>query len=366
MHIHGTRVIDMTPRDDGPIALRKLKDANMREEFTQYNGAEVLVTGATGFTGRALTRKLAAAGARLRVIARNTSDPGDLADLDIRWFRGEVYDEELIQEATRGVHFIFHVAAAFRETHPDEEGYRRVHLYSTQALARSVVDQPQFRRFLHVSTVGVHGHIEGGPANESYRFSPGDPYQRTKLEGEAWLAQFGDSSGLPYSIVRPAPIFGPGDMRLLKLFRMVSKGFFMKLGGSKGCYHMIHVDDLTNVMMLAAVREEALSEAFIAAGDEPISMVDMAKLIARKIGRSVRIIRLPVWPFYIAADVCCAVCRPFGLSPPLYRRRVDFFTKDRIFDNSKVKKLLDYRFLYDNDRGIEETANWYMQHNLIR
>ena len=175
----------------------------------------VLVTGATGFTGRALTRKLVAAGARLRIIARKTSDLGDLADQDIQVFRGEVYDEELIHEATRGVHYIFHVAAAFRETHPDEEGYRRVHLYSTQALARSVVDQPQFRRFLHVSTVGVYGHIEGGPASEDYRFSPGDPYQRTKLEGETWLAQFGNENGLPYSIIRPAPIFGPGDMRLL-------------------------------------------------------------------------------------------------------------------------------------------------------
>ena len=154
-------------------------------------------------------------------------------------------------------------------------------------------------------------------------------------------------------------------MRLLKLFRMVSKGFFMKLGKTEGWYQVIHVEDLTNLIMLAAVRPEARSEVIIAAGDEPMLISDMVKLIAEKIGRRVRIIQLPVWPFYVAADVCCAICRPFGISPPLYRRRVDFFTKDRRFDISKAKRLLDYQYKYDNERGIEETANWYLNQKLI-
>lgn len=330
-----------------------------------FQGKTVLVTGATGFTGKVLTKKLVEAGATVRAIARTTSDPGELANLDIQWFRGEVFDEAIVAEATRDVHYIFHLAAAFRETHPDEEGYRRVHLYSTQLLARAALEQPGFQCFLHVSTVGVHGHIEEGMADENYRFSPGDPYQRTKLEGELWIANFGAETGLPYSIIRPGPIFGPGDMRLLKLFRMVSKGFFMKLGNAEGWYQVIHVEDLTNLMMLAAVRHEARSEAIIAAGDEPMLIVDMVRMIGRKIGRRVRIIKLPVWPFYVAADICCAVCRPLGISPPLYRRRVDFFTKDRRFDNSKAKRLLDYRYTFNNERGIEDTANWYLENKLI-
>lgn len=337
----------------------------MRDEFKQFAGKTVLITGATGFTGRVLTHKLAEAGARIRILARPSSQKGDLEALDLEWYRGEVYDAEVVATAARGVHYIFHVAAAFRETHPDEEGYRRVHLYSTQLLAKAVTDDPAFECFLHVSTVGVHGHIEDGKADEEYRFSPGDPYQRTKLEAEQWLVQYGADTGLPYSIVRPGPIFGPGDMRLLKVFKMVSNGFFLMVGRGKGWYHMVHVDDLTNIMMLAAVRPEARSEAFIAASDEPIGMVDMAKLIGKKINRKVRIVRLPIWPFYLASDVCSIVCKPFGISPPIYRRRVDFYTKDRRFDNSKVKRLLDYRFNYSNDNGLEETANWYLEHKHI-
>lgn len=337
----------------------------MREEFNQFAGKTVLITGATGFTGRDLTHKLAKAGANIRIIARPSSDVGDLADVEAVWFRGEVFDPETIAEAAKGVHFIFHVAAAFRETHPDEEGYRKVHLYSTQLLARAVADDPDFECFLHVSTVGVHGHIEEGFADENYRFAPGDPYQRTKLEAEQWLGEFAKESGLPYSIVRPGPIFGPGDMRLLKIFKMVSKGFFLMVGNGNGWYQMVHVDDLTNIMMLAAVRPEAKSEAFIAASDEAIGLVEMARLIGRKIHRKVRIIRLPLWPFYLASDLCGAICKPLGISPPIYRRRVDFYTKDRRFNNAKVKDRLNYQFNYDNERGLEETANWYLKKKFI-
>ncbi len=337
----------------------------MYQEFANFNGKTVLITGATGFTGRVLTKKLAAAGAKIKIIARASSDPGDLSDLDAEWIRGEVYDPEVCKTAAIGVNYIFHVAAAFRETKSDEEGYRKVHLYSTQLLAKEVVGRPEFECFLHVSTVGVHGHIERGSADENYRFAPGDPYQRTKLEAELWLAEYANEAGLPYSVIRPAPIFGPGDLRLLKIFRMVNKGFFLMLGKGKGWYNLVHVDDLTNIMMLAAVTPAARSETFIAAADESMTLVEMAKLISKKIGNKVRILRLPVWPFYVASDICCAVCRPLGISPPIYRRRVDFYTKDRKFNNSKVKRALNYKFSYDNDRGIEETANWYMEHNLL-
>ena len=337
----------------------------MIEEFKQYAGKTVLVTGATGFTGRMLTHKLAEAGARLRIVARSSSNVGDLDSIDAEWFRGEVYDPAVIEPAAEGVHYIFHVAAAFRETHPDDEGYRRVHLHSTQLLAKAVTGKPEFQRFLHVSTVGVHGHIEDGRADENYRFAPGDPYQKTKLEAEQWLAEYAGEAGLPYTIIRPGPIFGPGDLRLLKIFRMVNRGFFMMLGKGKGWYHLVHVDDLTNVMMLAALRPEGLSEVFIAACDDPIPMVELARLIGTKINKKVRIIGLPLWPFYLASDICVAVCKPFGLSPPIYRRRVDFYTKDRQFDNSKVKQVLGYTFKYDNDSGIAETAEWYKQNNLL-
>ncbi len=337
----------------------------MADSLEKYRGKTVLITGATGFTGQVLAKKLVDVGADVRAIARKSSVLGDLEKLDIKWYRGDVFDPAIIKQAVAGVHYIFHLAAAFREVKSSTEGYRLVHVKSTELLANAVVGKPEFECFVHVSTVGVHGHIEVERADENYRFAPSDDYQKTKLEGELWLTEFAQKNNIPFSVVRPAPIMGPGDMRLLKMFKMVNKGFFLMLGRGKGMYNLVHVDDLTNIMLLSGITPAARSEVFIAAGNEPLPMVEIAKIIADKIGKTVRIIRLPITPFYIAADICERISPPLGIQPPIYRRRVDFYTKDRQFDNSKSRKLLDYEFNYTNDLGIEETANWYKHKGLL-
>ncbi len=337
----------------------------MENVLKKISGENILVTGATGFTGQTLCRKLAAAGANLRCVARESSDVNSLSDLPITWIRGEIYDEATLTEATQDVSYVFHVAAAFNEEKATDEDYRKVHVYSTQILAKLLTGREGFKRFLHVSTVGVHGHIEIDRADETYRFAPGDGYQRTKLEGELWLSEYAAENDFPYSIVRPTPIYGPGDKRLLKFFKMADRGFTLMLGSGKGMYHLVHVEDLVNVFMLAATSDKAASEIFIAAADEPISIIEMGKSIGRAIGKTPCTILLPIWPFFLAADISKAVCTPLGIQPPIYRRRVGFYTKDRQFDNSKVRNLLDYEFIHDNETGLAETAKWYQEQGLI-
>jgi dihydroflavonol-4-reductase len=329
-------------------------------------GARVLVTGATGFTGRVLTRKLVAAGARVVAIIRGSSQRGDLAELPIEWIEGDVFDPEVIHRATRGVEYIFHVAAAYREAKITDDTYRKVHVESTKLLAESVVSSDVFKRFLHVSTVGVHGHIDAPPADEQYRFSPGDIYQQTKADAEQWITTFGAQKGLPLTIIRPAAIYGPGDRRLLKLFKMASRRFFPLFGAGKGLYHLIHVEDLTDIFITAAIAPRALGEVYIAGNPEPSRLEDIARTIATEIGNTrLTFVRLPAWPLFVLADICEAVCRPLGIEPPLYRRRVAFFTKDRAFDTRKLRSHLDYTYTYSVESGLRETARWYRSHDWL-
>ncbi|MCK5360956.1 MAG: NAD-dependent epimerase/dehydratase family protein [Gammaproteobacteria bacterium] len=340
-----------------------LKNSTFAQPF---KGKKVLITGATGFTGRVLTHKLINAGAKVRIIARESSAVGDLDDSSISWFRGDISDPELALKAADGVEYIFHVAAAFREVKATIEDYRKIHLYSTQNLVHAVQSQPQFLRFIHISTVGVHGHIPGDDlADETYRFEAGDDYQSTKLEAELWLNKFSKDSDFPYCVIRPAAIYGPGDRRLLKIFKMANKGFFLFFGKGKGIYHLVHVDDLTNIMLKAAIEKTALKETFIAAGNEPIAMVDMAKIIACALDKRLRVIRLPITPMFIMADICNAVCKRLGIDPPLHRRRVAFYTKDRKFNNRKIRKVLGYNPIYDNKTGLTELAHWYQKHGWL-
>ena len=328
-------------------------------------GAKVLVTGATGFTGSRLTRKLVEGGLAVRAIARPSSDLAPLSDLPIEWLRGDVSDPAVVNAAADGVEYVFHMATAYREGGSSEGTFRKVHVDSTRLLAEKALATPGFKRFVHVSTVGVHGHVEGGPASEEYRFSPGDAYQATKAEAELWLRDFGKRTGLPFTVIRPAAIYGPGDRRLLKLFKMAARGWVFLLGRGRSYYHLVHVDDLANVMILAASHPAALGEAFICGNETPTTVPQICRIIAAALGRGVRIVRLPAWPFFAAAAVCEAVCRPLGIEPPLYRRRVAFFTKDRLFDTQKLRDRLGYRMQHPCEQGLAETARWYVEHGWL-
>lgn len=329
-------------------------------------GSKVLITGATGFTGHVLAEKLCAMGLSVNAIARESSKLDSLAELPIKWYRGNVYDEALIKEAMLEVNYVFHVAAAFREAKIAQEEYSRVHVLSTKLLAEEAVKQESFRRFVHVSTMGVHGHIENPPGDESSPYAPGDEYQRTKLEAELWLRGFAEKNSLPFTIIRPTGIFGPGDKRLLKVFKMAAWPYFPILGKGKCLYHLIHVDDLTDAILLAALNEKALGEAIIVGNEQSIPLEDIVQVVASEIGSHPRVLRIPVGPFFVLADICEALCKPFGIEPPIYRRRVAFYTKDRSFSTKKMQNVLQFTPKFSNEEGLRATARWYVAQGLLR
>lgn len=327
-------------------------------------GKEVLVTGATGFTGRVLVRRLLQLGATVRAIARDSSDTREL-DPAIKWFRGEVYDPDVVTPAVSGTQYIFHVAAAFRQAGIDDREYSRVHVESTQLLAKAAHEQEGFQRFVHVSTMGVHGHVDNPPGNEDSPYKPGDQYQRTKLEGELWFRRYAQESGLEHSVIRPTGIYGPGDRRLLKVFRMATWRFFPILGNGRCYYHLIHVEDLCEALLLAAHHPAARSQVFLAGDREAIQLERVASLIGEVTGRRARVVRIPVGPFFVIGDICEALCKPLRIEPPIYRRRVAFYTKDRWFDTSRIHTVLGFRCAYPNELGIRTTAQWYLQQGWI-
>lgn len=321
--------------------------------------SNVLVTGATGYTGTVLVKKLLDIGVNVRAVARETSNITHLEKLPITWVRGEVFDEETIRSAMEEVHYVFHVAAAFRDPKSTEQDYRNVHLKSTQLIVDEALRNPGFKRLIHVSTMGVHGHIENPPGDETSEFSPGDGYQRTKAEAEIWLKDFANEKDFPYTIIRPCAIYGPGEKRLLKIYKMATKKLFPILGQGKCWYHLVHVEDLVNAMILAATEPRALGEAFIIGSSEAIQLEEMAAIIAREYNNKLRIVRPPIAPFFLLGDICEAICKPLKINPPIYRRRVAFYSKDRNFSTRKMREVLGYLPLYENEKGIVESAHWY-------
>jgi nucleoside-diphosphate-sugar epimerase len=353
------RGLDIMQKDDMPVSLPTMPADGIP------SGARVLVTGATGFTGQVLVRKLCSLGVKVRAIARSTSSRENLAGLPVEWFEGQVYEPAVIAEAMQGVEYVLHVAAAYRDPSLADSEYTRVHVESTRHLAQAALGQRSFKRFVLVSTVGVHGHIEQPPANEQSPFNPGDIYQRTKAEAEQWLHGFARQKNLSYAVIRPAAIYGPGDRRLLKVFRMAKAPFFVMLGRGRCLYHLIHVEDLCEAIIRAAWHPAAEGEAFICGDPQSIALEDMGRIIAAELGRPFRPVRLPAAPFFALADLTEAICRPLKLSPPIYRRRVAFFTKDRSFDTRKIRETLGFAYKWQTADGLRDTARWYVDHKWL-
>jgi len=328
-------------------------------------GTRVLVTGATGFTGADLTKKLVDMGADVVAIARPTSNLSQFEGMPITWFRGDVFDKALIDSAMAGVQYVFHLVTPFREAKAPDSEFYNVHVLSTQWLAKAALNQPDFQRFVHVSTIGVHGHIDHPPADETYRMAPGDIYQETKLEGETWIKAFHEETGLPIAIVRPASIYGPGDRRLLKIYKWVYKGRVPLIGDGSNLLHFIHVDDLTDFFLVAALHPKAVGEIFICGSERAMNFKTMVDVISQHYGSNAKFIQFPKAPAFLIGDILENICRPFGIEPPIYRRRLAFYTKDRSFNTSKMREMLGFTTQHADEDGLTDLAQWYLDQGWI-
>jgi nucleoside-diphosphate-sugar epimerase len=323
-----------------------------------------LVTGATGFTGSHLARALAAAGQDVRALVRDPSRAGDLAASGIELAAGDLRDSAALRRAAAGVDVVYHIAAIYRQAGVSGATYRAVNATAVRDVIEAAAAGGA-RRVVHCSTVGVHGDVRHPPANEDAPLEPGDIYQTTKLEGERLARAASQQSRIEVTIVRPTGIYGPGDRRLLKVFRGVARRRFPMLGSGEIYYHLTYIDDLVDGFRLCGEHPSAANRTYILAGSEVTTLNELVALIADVAGVERPRLHLPVWPFWIAGALCEAVCAPFGLEPPLYRRRVDFYTKSRAFDIGRARREIGYAPRVALRDGIARTLDWYRRHGWI-
>ncbi|KAA3612262.1 MAG: NAD-dependent epimerase/dehydratase family protein [Calditrichaeota bacterium] len=325
---------------------------------------KALVTGANGFTGSYLTKHLLEKGYDVRVLVRKTSDLSTLEGLGVEYFFGDLGTDKDVNGAAEGIDVVFHIAALFRAEDVPKQAFWDVNLDGTRKMLEEA-KRAGVQRFVHCSTVGVQGEIDNPPAKEDAPYKPGDYYQESKLDGEKYALEFFKRENLPGTVVRPVGIYGPGDDRFLKIFKFIHNGKFRMIGNGKVLYHLTFVEDLVAGIALAGEREEALGEIFTIGGEGYLTLGELVEKIAGILKKSVPKLKIPVWPVWFAGLLCEIICRPFGIAPPIYRRRVDFFIKDRAFDISKAKKLLGYQPIIQLDDGLTRTAKWYKEQGLL-
>lgn len=349
--------------------LEDLQSRQLPAEFGSLKDRRLLVTGAAGFIGGALFKRLTEYG--LNVVG-TVLYPEEAEQLRAHGYRIEVLDlagDESWSALLRGIDIVFNIAALFQEVEHGESMYNRVNVDGTLRLAQEA-ERAGVERFVHCSTVGVHGHVKEIPCTEESPYNPMDEYHRSKLKGELAVLDFARSlpaDGMVVTVNRPAMVYGPGDVRMMKLFQAIARRKFMMIGSGETLAHLGYIDDQVDSLLLCAVRPrpDVHLQAFNIASGSHVTLNELAVMIAEAANVELRKIKIPVAPVWLAGLLCEIACRPFGVKPPIFRRRVGFFTHDRSFDLSKARMLLHYDPRVGEREGIRSTLEWYGKHGFV-
>jgi len=327
----------------------------------------IVVTGATGFIGCQLAQMLAGLGHDLVATGRAASGVESarlerLGKAGVRVEVGSLLDPGFAGALTKNCEVVIHLAAAQHEGNVPDSYFRDINVTGTKLLLEAAIGAGA-RRFVYGSTIGVYGAANGQELTELSATHPENIYAVTKLEAEQLVSAH--ASQIETCIGRISETYGPGDFRLLKLFRAIDRGKFVMLGSGENVRQVIHVDDLSAGLLLAAEHPGAVAQIFVLAGTEVMTTNSMVAQIAAALQRRPPRMHLPVWPFRGAAAVLESTLRPLGIQPPLTQRRLDFFTKSFLFSTVKYRQVLGFVPRVSFAEGAVSTAAWYRKQGYL-
>ena len=321
-----------------------------------------LVTGATGFIGGHLARRLVQDGQPVRVLCRRGSDgrlPAEIAGCSEVIF-GDLRDRASLVRAARGATRVFHCAGHVSDWGKGET-FHAINVRGTRGLLEAA-EAGGARRFVHLSSIAVFGtpapayFDDGSPYGASC-----DGYSRTKVAGEKIAFERGRELGLPVTVLRPAVVYGPGGTWLEQPLRMIEDGRMFLVGGGRGTCHPCYIANLIDAIVLAADRAGAAGHGFIVGDGEAISFRDYFAAVASIAGEPAveRSIPLPVghalaWLLETAARLAHPASRPL-----LTRAALGMITAESRMSSDKIRRALGFSPRYTFRAAIDELRAWY-------
>lgn len=331
------------------------------------NVPRILLTGGSGFIGSRLALLASERGPAPTVVtainsATERARCDELIKSGVTLIEASLENTDALSRALAGHDAVIHLAAAQHEAGRPESYFQQVNVEGTRRLL-DLAARAGVRRFVHGSTIGVYGSAADSVLDERSPLRPDNAYGRTKAAAESVVRDC--HANLEYCIVRISETYGPGDMRLLKLFRGVRSGRYLTVGAGENEHQLIYVDDLVRGLLAACEAPAANGATIVLAGAERLSTNAMVAAIGAAVGSQRPVRHAPLWPFLALAHLMERTFAPLGLKPPLHRRRLDFFRKSFRFSTAAAEQLLGFRAEVPFAEGAARTAQWYRAKGLL-
>jgi len=334
---------------------------------------KVVITGATGFIGGAIARRLAAEGADVLALSQPGSNRGRLRDLPLALREGDITNPATLEGAFDGADWVVHAAGLLGRAGIPEETYRRVNaegarnVFAAVAEAHATERMPAEARLLHISSAGVLGPLPRrdplAHVDETAGLAPSNPYERSKALAEQYAREFA-LAGEPLVVARPEFVYGPGDVHVLGLFRAIERGMFFYVGNGSNTCHPTYIDDLIDGLLLC-LRAGRPGETYQITGPRPVTFRELAETIADEVGVRRPWLRVPRGPAWLGAAALEAAGKLMGRDVPLSRTGVAFFSENRRSTFAKAQRELGYTPRVDLAEGVARSVAWYRAQGLL-
>lgn len=324
----------------------------------------VLVTGATGFIGSHVARRLISEQqAIVRGLARDPAKGLGLAELGVDVVQGDLADPDSLERAVEGCSVVIHAAAQVSSL-PDRELFAQSNVAGTENILRASA-AAAVRRFVHLSSIAVFGLAKSGEiTDQSPRSHSGDPYCDTKLDAEELAFRYHREGRLPVTILRPSAVYGPGSTHWTVIpVKRIKKGKMFVFSGGRGRLNYVYIDNLVDALMLAAQDDRAPGEAFIV-NDGDTTWREFFDAHARMAGKR----GVPSIPFWAAKvwvryrNLQATLRRePYRIHP----NGLGFLVATATFRQTHIERTLGHHSRVSLEEGLRRTESWCRETGLL-
>jgi nucleoside-diphosphate-sugar epimerase len=301
----------------------------------------IALTGATGFIGSTMARKLVTAGLKIRALTRTTSDRSPLKEYNIQWVQGALEDVDSLKRLVHGVETVVHCAGAVRGATQDH--FNRLNVDGVARLVHAAARQHPLPRFLLISSLAAR------EPNLSF-------YASSKRQGEATLAA--QAGQMQWAILRPCAVYGPGDKEMLPLLRWMARGVAFVLGSGKGRISMLYVDDLAEAVLTWLHNAHFPKAAFELHDGKPegYSWQDVIDRVGHLMGKRVHCVPVPLIALKALAGLNLKTARMLGYAPMLTPGKLrELRHPDWVCDNAAITRETGWTPCVSLEEGLRRT-----------